>query len=288
MSRNLPRTAIGPLMDRWLTGRLARGEIAQSTGRQQRFHIDDFLAHVEAETPVGRIDTEDIEAWIGGMTELAASTRNTKVTTIRSFFAWATERETIERNPCIWVRRSKVPKKLPKRVPREQVEKVLEAAPFRERTMIILMLQLGLRRAEVADLRIEHWDRERGLLAVTGKGSKERSLTVTEEAERALTAWLSDGRTAGPMWPSSHRARTGLSQRTISMNITRVAQDLGLHITPHQYRHTMATDALQAGATLPAVSRALGHESLDTTSVYSSINDGEMREQLEGRSYFDR
>ncbi len=267
----------------------------RSTGQQYRFHVDSFANYIGAATPLEQITIDDLEAWVAAMVKsdgspITPNTRNTKVSTVRAFFAWAAERSYIEVNPCIWLKRARQPKRLPKRVPREQVEKVLEKAPFRERTMIRLMLQLGLRRAEVANLRIEHWDRRAQTLKVTGKGSKERELPVTAEAEITLDAWCNYlahcDRTAGPMWPSSHAAKDGMSMSAISKNITQVSRELGLHITPHQYRHTAASDALQAGATVPAVSRMLGHESLETTSVYVSVNDRELREQMGGREYW--
>ncbi len=289
MSQDLPRTAVGPLMDRWLTGRLARGEIAASTERQQRLHVEAFTAHVGPATPLEAVTIDDLEDWVASLAHNAASTRNTKLSTIRSFFAWSTERSYIEVNPCIWLKRVRQPKLLPRRIPRQQLDQVLSKAPFRERTMIILMLQLGLRRAELADLCVESWDRDGDKIRVIGKGSKERVLPLTSEAREALEAWCTYlahcGHEAGPLWPSSQVARGGMSKRTISMNITRVSNDLGLHITPHQYRHTMASDAVEAGMALPALSVALGHENWNTTKRYVSVSGEQLRDGLEGRSY---
>lgn len=284
--------AVGPMMEAWLRGRVARDEIAEATRSTYAGHIAAFVRFVGPDTPLGSITVDAIEEWIGSLrtpqgTPLQPGARNTKVATIRVFFKWATERELIDRNPFLWIRAAKVPKRLPRRIPVDHVEQILANAPFRTRTMAILSLQLGLRRSEIAAMRVEDWDRAGGWLHVNGKGAKERSLPVTEEAAEALEAWLSDGRQAGPMWPSSHRPGHGLSIKRVSEVLTDISDVLGMHYTPHQYRHTFATDALQGGATLTAVATALGHEDEKTTSRYLSIAPTELRDQLEGRRYRD-
>lgn len=283
-------TAVGPMMEAWLRGRVARDEIAEATRSTYAGHITAFVRFVGPDTPVGSIDVDTIEAWIGSLRtpgghRLQPGARNTKVATIRVFFKWATERELIDRNPFVWVKSAKVPRRLPRRIPVDHVNRILAAAPFRTRTMAILSLQLGLRRSEIAGMQVEDWDRDGGWLRIRGKGAKERSLPVTEEAAEAMAAWLSDGRETGPMWPSSHRPGQGLSQRQVSAVLTEAAHELGLHYTPHQYRHTFATDALQSGATLTAVATALGHADEKTTSRYLSIAPAELKDQLEGRRY---
>ena len=165
---------------------------------------------------------------------------------------------------------------------------MLDAAPFRERTMILVFVQCGLRRSELAGIRVEDWDPEGRWLRVVGKGDKERTVAVPAEAAEALEAWvaaLPGPNRQGPMWPSTHRRDRGLSDHTIAVNITRVAAEVGLHITAHQYRHTAASDALQAGATLSAVAAQLGHSQESTTAIYLSATPEELRAQIEGRRY---
>lgn len=282
--------AVGPAMEAWLRGRVARDEISEATRATYAGHIAAFVRFVGDDTPLRSIDVDTIEDWIGSLrtprgAPLQPGARNTKVATIRVFFKWATERELVDRNPFIWVRSAKVPRRLPRRIPAEHINRILANAPFRTRTMAILSLQLGLRRAEIAAMQVEDWDRAGGWLHVRGKGAKERSLPVTVEAYEALTAWLSDGRETGPMWPSSHRPGEGLSNRQVSAVLTEASKTLGLHYSPHQYRHTFATDALQSGATLSAVATALGHADEKTTSRYLSLTPTQLKDQLEGRRY---
>lgn len=280
-------------MTDWLTGRVARREIVQLTADSYAGHIASFVDYIGADTPVDQITTETIEAWIASLRTrygqpLAPSALNTKTATIRGFWAWALERNYVDRNPMTGIKRAKVPRRPPKSVPPEQVAAVLSTADFRVRTMILLMVQLGLRRSELAGLTVEDWDRDNGFLYVRGKGSKDRNLPLTSEATEALEAWLADGRLAGPMWPSSHRPGEGIAVRTVSNIIGEAAKDHGLRITPHAYRHTAATDALANGATVDGVRRILGHESLATTTIYLHTKPEDLREQIGGRNYFDR
>lgn len=284
-------------MNAWIIGRQARGELATTTLRGYQSHIRAFLAWCDttpllpdgADTPLDGITVDILEAWIASLAHLQPSSRNTKANTLRSFFAWATERHLIDVNPFIWIRKAKTPKRAPRRVPRDQVRDVLTAAPFRERTMILLLVQCGLRRSELAGLRVEDWDPDGRWLTVIGKGDKERTVAVPAEAAEALEAWVASlpggSDRQGPLWPSTHRRGQGLSDHTIAVNITRIANEVGLHITAHQYRHTSASDALQAGATLSAVARQLGHESESTTSIYLSATPEEVQAQIEGRRY---
>ena len=287
---------IGTTAATWLTGRTARGEIAESTGQTYSGHLDAFVAFVGHDTPLAAIDVETLEAWVASLRrpdgrQMASSARNTKVSTVRSLFAYCTQRQWIDVNPFIWIKPAKVPRRLAKRVPRNELADVLETAPFRERTMIVLMLQVGLRRGEIAALRVENWDREGQWLTVVGKGDKERRCSVPDEAAVELEKWIDALPTtirSGPMWPSTHRPGEGVSPRTVSARITQVSTDCGLHVTPHRYRHTMATEAVQAGASLPALAEQLGHSSAKVTAdVYLSANDDEIKEQIEGRTYLD-
>lgn len=288
------RRPIGSSLDAWLTGREARGEIAASTVATYAGHIKGFIRHIGADTDLADITLEDLEGWVASLRRpdgkpMQASARNTKVSTIRSFFAFATERGWLEVNPFIWINPAKVPRRVAKRIPPAELTKILATAPFRERTMILLMLQVGLRRGEIAGLALEDYDPHGRWLTVIGKGDRERRCAVPEEAAVALEKWVDampgDVRT-GPMWPSSHNPGQGISPRTVSARITQVSNDCGLHVHPHRYRHTMATEAVQAGATLPALAQQLGHSSAKVTAdVYLSANDEEIAEQMEGRTY---
>jgi site-specific recombinase XerD len=275
-------------MTAWLDGRYARDEITAITRSGYQLHIAAFVAHVGHDRPLADITVETIEAWIGSLTTragrpLAPSARNTKVATIRVFFAWATERGLINRDPTLQIRRARTPKRPPRRVAVDQVALVLAAAPFRARIMITLAVQMMLRRSEIAALQVEDWDRKGGFLYVRGKGAKDRNLPLTEEATEALTAWLADGRQSGPMWPSPHGK--GLSVRTVAQIISSAAAGVGLKINPHAYRHTGASDAVLSGASLDAVRRTLGHASLNTTTIYVDTRPEELRGQIEGRRY---
>ena len=280
-------------MESWVTRRVALGEIRPATERNYISHTRRFAAFVGEDTPIGDIDVDLCEAWIASMrrpdgSPMKVAARNTTVSTIRSFFAHALLRGWIDVNPWTFIRPAKIPKRAPKNVPPDQLRQLLAAAPMRERTWLIIILQCGLRSGELAGLQVSDWDRDNAKLRVIGKGDKERRVTVTCEATEALEQWLNtlpDNAMTGPMFPSPSRPGKGIAAGTITKNVGKIASDLGLHIWPHRLRHTMATDALQGGATLSAVKEELGHETEATTSIYLSITDDQRRDQLEGRRY---
>ncbi len=154
--------------------------------------------------------------------------------------------------------------------------------------MLIVLAQLGLRRGELADLRVEDWDRTRGRMRVKGKGGKARFVPVPVEAAEEL-AWWVGRRRSGPMWPSTHRAGKGLAPGTISRLVAEAGQRVGVDLWTHLLRHKALTDAAERGARPVALARAAGHEDPSTTMrVYIHPADTEVAAALEGRSYWRR
>lgn len=281
---------LGTVMRQWLDGRLARSEISPLTHNSYHYNIEAFIEHFGEDTDPNSITVEQIESWIAGLRSrhsgrrLGPASLNNKTATLRVFFAWALRRGFVDVDPMLDIRRAKIPKRPPRWIPPDQVLRVLSNAPTRARAMIILSLQLGLRRSEIAGLDAEDWNREAGFLYVRGKGAKDRELPMTIEAAEAAEAWLC-GRLTGPMWPSSHNPGEGLSRQSVGLIMTKAATEVGLDITPHAYRHTAATDTLRGGGSLETVRRLLGHETYAPTSNYVHSRPEDLRPEIEGRRY---
>lgn len=281
---------IGTVSRAWLDGAEARDELRPATVRSYGEHIARFSAHVGVEREVATISGEDVEAWLAAMKRagIGPATRNTRRSTLASFFRWCQRRGLVDHDPMAWVGRAKVPRGQHKRLTAEQVAAVLRAADPHDgtRLMCVLMLQLFLRRGDVDELQAEDWGRGRGLLCIReGKGWKARDIPVPAEAERELAWWLA-GRVSGPMFPSSHRPGQGLAGRTIGARVSAAGERAGVHVWPHLFRHTGISDAAMAGANPVALARAAGHEDPSTTMrTYVHPTGPEVRTAVEGRVY---
>lgn len=157
---------------------------------------------------------------------------------------------------------------------------------------IIACLWAGLRRAEVVKLDLADYDPEMGDLLVMGKGRKERKVPLgANGAMAALIDWLAiRGDEPGPLF---WRIRKG--GKIVKARLTpdaiyhllqkRIGQAKVDHLSPHDFRRTLAGDLLDAGADLATVQRIFGHANPDTTSRYDRRGDEAKRKAM-GRLHF--
>ena len=149
---------------------------------------------------------------------------------------------------------------------------------LRDRAMFILMLRCGLRIGEVANLRITHLflDEPNPRLVVWGKGSRERSIYLSPQAERALRAYLAQR----PASTSEHvflsYQLAGLSTTAIHKRLLHYRKAAEVSFTAHQLRHSFANDLLSANVPVTSIQKLLGHRWLETTQIYVSANDSQV------------
>lgn len=283
---------VGRTMREWNNGRYSLGEIRRLTWENYGYHIGMFSACVGPHTPVISVTEQMVKEWIVDQrrTGIADSTINTRMSTVRAFFRWAVDEDLVDRSPVRRIKPIKLPRRQVRAVPDADITDVIAAAPFRERTMIIVAVQTGLRRAELANLRVSDWHPIRAALWVDeGKGGHGRWVSVPVEAAIALEQWvvtLPEG--CEWMWPSNYGPRRGLPvvPDTVGDAIARVSAEAGHRFTPHPLRHTMVKGMLRNGATLPEVAQQVGHSSVAVTGdIYGWASDDEIAEAVEGRRY---
>jgi integrase/recombinase XerD len=187
----------------------------------------------------------------------------------------------------------RLPRTLPQALSTEEMARLL-AAPtggdawaLRDRAMLELFYSCGLRVSELAGLTLPHVDLERGWIRVLGKGSKERLVPLGAPASRAIATYLEQGRphfvkTKRTGWALFLSERGGaISRQMIWVLVKKYARRAGLsrHVKPHGLRHSFATHLLQGGADLRAIQEMLGHSSLTTTQIYTSVDARRLSEQ---------
>jgi integrase/recombinase XerD len=183
------------------------------------------------------------------------------------------------------------PKKLPTVLTEDEQELLLEQAnpryPTGERnqTMLRLMLNTGLRLAEVTALKWRDVDLTTGKLMVRqGKGSKDRTLWVAEADIDRLRSWRE--RQATECNTCEHVFTTlkgkALGHRYVQRMVKRYAAKAGINknISPHTLRHSFATDLYRETSKIRLVQKVLGHSDLSTTMIYTHIFDEEVETAL--------
>lgn len=155
---------------------------------------------------------------------------------------------------------------------------------LRDRAILHTLFSTGLRVSELCSLNTDI-DLSRDDFSIRGKGDKVRVVFLSEEAKRALRAWLSARKdieealfvTVGSR---PYAPRTRITPRSVQRIIRSYAVKAGVtrKVTPHVIRHAFATDLLGNGADLRSVQALLGHASITTTQVYTHVTDAHLRD----------
>ena len=217
---------------------------------------------------------------------LNAASRARKLATIRSFYGYLCNKvHVLEENPVKDMDSPKLKKTLPRYLTLEESMALLDSVdgPNRERDYCILTLFLncGLRISELIGL--NRSDIQGEALRVLGKGNKVRIVYLNEACQAALEQYLAvrrpiTGRDEDALFLSQQNRR--ISRSMVHALVKRHLLEAGLdstHYSSHKLRHTAATLMLQNGVDVKAVQEVLGHEHLNTTEIYTHIDNEALR-----------
>ncbi|MDP9344031.1 MAG: tyrosine recombinase [Actinomycetota bacterium] len=157
-------------------------------------------------------------------------------------------------------------------------QEVEEAVSLRDAAILELMYGSGLRVAEACSLTVDRVDLSTRRVVVMGKGSKERSLPLSDYAVQSLRTYLDQGRPRMAPGDSRraffNRRRKPMSERDVRAMVEKYGRKVlsGRHVSPHVLRHSFATHLLEGGADIRSVQELLGHASLATTQRYTHVS----------------
>lgn len=243
--------------------------------------------------PVRNLSRRDVERWQEKYSYLAAGTRRSRFSILRSWFAWLVDRGHIKRSPTYEMKAPRKPRSVPRALPYEAIQATLAAAPDqRGRLIAILMVQQGLRAMEVSNLEVGDLDLRERMMRVHGKGGHERVLPITNETMVEILRYLGMFPSNGGALVRSYQHETkALTPMTVGNIMRRMLYEGGVKQLPrdgisgHALRHTCLTDMLRQGAHVRDVQAAAGHQSLQTTQIYLPLLVGTLSEAMEGRHY---
>lgn len=257
------------------------------TWRDYQYDLAQFAAQVGPERALGTLQLQDIDAFILVQADrgFKPATINRRLAAIASLFTFLSDEDPNLVCPVLTHRHSiRQPQRLPRPVPAEDLTRFLAAIEdMRDRAMVLLMLRCGLRISEVASLKVSDlYLRERQpRLHVSGKGSRERVVYLSAQAERALRAYLAQR----PKVPSDFLFVSylggGLSTTAIHKRLMRYRQLAGVTLSAHRLRHTFANDLLNADMPVTSIQKLLGHSWIETTQTYVAANDRQVQLDLQ-------
>ena len=217
---------------------------------------------------------------------LSPTTRARKISTIRSFYKYLTTKaKLLEENPMLDLDSPKMLRSLPKFLSYDECLQLLASVDSRhlERDfcMITLFLNCGLRISELIGLNLS--DIRQDHIRVLGKGNKERILYLNDACLEAIAHYLpirekmqSDERHALFLSAQKRRISRSMVHHIVKRSLLMAGLDASQYST-HKLRHTAATLLLQNGVDVRTLQEVLGHEHLNTTQIYTHIDNNELR-----------
>ncbi len=298
---------------------LVEQDRSENTVRSYGIGLRDFGAWFEQKTGnplspalITPLDVRTYRQYLLEERRLSAATINNYLAGLRAFCKWAVKLGHAEHDPTTGVKGLKQVAEAPRWLDRQEQYKLLRVAeqqvqlgdvrtggdmaepgsiwPRRDRAIIGLMLNAGLRLSEATALRLDDViirPRSGFVQVRKGKGRKARQVQLNADARKVLQEWLD-------VRPKSQSQRFFLSQkgggltpRALASRVTTLGELAGLEITPHMLRHSLAKNMVDAGVSLDRVAKALGHSNLDTTKRYTTPSEADMQAEMEKVSWQD-
>ena len=217
---------------------------------------------------------------------ISASARARKLSAIKSFYKYLTVRtKLLDENPVAELEYPKLRKSLPKYLSLDQSAALLKAVSGpnekRDYAIIMLFLNCGIRRSELVGLNLNDVYEDR--IRVVGKGNKERFVYFGAPCRKAIDAYLPERQ---KIVLTDNRALFGsrdhnrISVTAVHRLIKKYLLMAGLdpdQYSAHKLRHTAATMMLSGGVDVKTVQEVLGHENLNTTQIYTHIENTELK-----------
>ena len=217
---------------------------------------------------------------------ISAAARARKLSAIKSFYKYLTVRtKQLQENPVADLEYPKLRKSLPKYLTMEQSAALLKSVSGqnekRDYAILMLFLNCGIRRSELVGLNVTDVYQDR--IRVIGKGNKERFVYFGTPCRKAIDAYMAE---RNEMILTDNRALFGsrngnrISVSAVHRLVEKALLKAGLDSTQfsaHKLRHTAATMMLSGGVDVKTVQEVLGHENLNTTQIYTHIENTELK-----------
>lgn len=259
---------------------------------------------------IKQITSQDIMSFLSFMAlnlKAKAATRARKISTIRIFFSYLSQKaKIIENNPAQNIETPKKEKRMPRYLTLDDSKKLLSVTmdendenKERDYAIITIFLNCGLRLSELVGINISDINFDDCKLNVIGKGNKERTIYLNKACMNAIKAYLEvrpkvaikvdDKNSQKALFLSKRHER--ISNRTVQYIVDKELRKAGLDTSKystHKLRHTAATLMYQYGnVDIRALQELLGHESIATTEIYTHVNNQQARNAVESNPLAD-
>jgi integrase/recombinase XerC len=272
------------------------------TNDAYRRDIDKFFVFLGKEgTPFDKVDKLLIRDFLSEELTAGISKRSCqrRLSSLRGFYSYCKAHGYVALNPFKFVHAPKRPVRYPKALTIEQVDALFAAnsrrtdfLALRDQAILELLYASGMRASELVALTARQIDYRSRMIRVFGKGKKERLVPFSQTASAAMSRYAKELR---PLLVAKHQGADAvesfflsahgkkLSDRALEYILVQVQDKTGYYygLHPHELRHTFATHLLENGADLRLIQELLGHESLNTTQIYTHVTPKAMAKEYQ-------
>lgn len=221
-----------------------------------------------------------------------ASSIRRRISSLRHFYRYLLKKGNVDKNPFATISMPKKSKKLPEFFTHDEITSLLDATACRtdylakrDQAVLELLFASGLRASELISLKFSQIDFTEKTIRIIGKGNKERithfndvALTALKDYKNSLRIVLL-GNNEDEGYVFLNKKGMPLTERGLEYIVEKSAIKCGfpLHVHPHMFRHSFATELVNNGADLRVVQELLGHSSISTTSIYTDVSFADLK-----------
>ncbi|MDA9670939.1 tyrosine recombinase XerC [Paracoccaceae bacterium] len=285
------------LVDDWLGVKSALEGSSSNTLVAYRRDVLDFLSFLtihsgnkNGASQLDSIDQVSMRSWIAENRRSGKTSRSIarQLSSVKSFYKWFAKRRGIDPTMVLITKAPKFQKKLPRALSKEAAKEISQSIDLtdnepwviaRDTAVILLLYGCGLRISEALSLKYSEMPLT-DTLKIHGKGNKFRIIPILQIAREAVENYLNTLPFTLNGNDNIFRGVRGgsLNPRSIQLVMKLIREKLGIasNATPHSLRHSFATHLLTSGADLRSIQELLGHSSLSTTQIYTSVDSSRL------------
>lgn len=264
--------------------------------------VSNFIAFVAVQDP-SEILARDVMRYKNHLLETGTTASvNTRLRRVKAFLNWMVDRGILADSPADDILYTAVAEDVPKWLTNEERDRLIravkrdsigshlapEARDYRNYTIVMMMLQTGIRLRELVDLKWSdlHLGERKGHVLIRGKKGQQRKVQIVPDLLKVLKAYADNGGLRGTHVFFSRQADT-VSPRIVQHMIQKYIDVVGTHLTAHSLRHTFAHDLIAGGMQLEAVARLMGHirhdgtPNIQQTIRYTKASDEEIGDGMD-------
>ena len=276
--------------------RLEKG-LSKNTVEAYMRDYTSFAAFVlrQYDVPPTKVEQYMVERYLAFLFEEcrhAKASQARELSGVKAFYNYLLLNDKIEQSPTELITTPKRSRPLPDVLSVEEIEQIINSIPLdtpkgvRDRAMLELLYSCGLRVSELTALRLSDLFFGEGYIRVLGKGSKQRLVPIGNVARERVMMYMDcrESKKAKDKDILFLNNRGKALTRVMIFTIIREAVEragIDKTVSPHTFRHSFATHLLAGGASIRQVQEMLGHESIETTEIYTHLDTSRLRETVE-------